>query len=207
MRPVSRILFCWPGLLRLWMWGDFVGLGWALVFALLLNSALVTTWIWDEVLPAGGRTLFWLSAIGLWLAAVAVTWWREPQQDKAGTTEDLFRRAQCEYLRGNWYQVELLLGQLFKRHPRDVEAGLIRAAMFRHRRSVEEARQQLRQVGRWDQAGTWQMEIEREWELVERLGTKSVATDEAPEEPGQPGPVATGGPPPDDEPGAVPRAA
>jgi protein involved in temperature-dependent protein secretion len=73
--------------------------------------------------------------------------------------------ARGEYLQGNWFQTEELVAQILRRNPRDVEARLLKATLLRHTGRWDEAREQLRQLQRLEGAGSWNMEIEREWLL------------------------------------------
>jgi hypothetical protein len=84
----------------------------------------------------------------------------EPAQDEAG--QDLFRSAQSEYLRGNWFQAEAILLRLLERDPRDAEARLLLATLLRHTKRFKEAREQLACLARFESAERWTEEIERE---------------------------------------------
>jgi predicted Zn-dependent protease len=135
---------------------------------------MLTTFVWPEWIPAGFRTAGWVVLLGGWSWAVLVSSRRMPylmgQRHRDGT-EALFREAQTEYLKGNWYQAQSLLEQVLRQNASDVDAGLMLVSLNRHVRRVAEANEQLTRLRRLDLAGKWSLEIERESVLLERLET------------------------------------
>ena len=85
------------------------------------------------------------------------------------TRDDLFRAALGEYLKGAWFEAESLLGQLVAQDNRDVDARLMLASLLRHTRRPLEARRQLDELDRLEKAARWQVEIERERQLLKHL--------------------------------------
>jgi thioredoxin-like negative regulator of GroEL len=81
----------------------------------------------------------------------------------------LFRRAQAEYLQGDYFQAEATLTGLLAREPRDAEARLLLATLLRHTQRYEEAEDQLKQLSRFETAARWQIEITCERALLKRL--------------------------------------
>ncbi len=71
MRVPTWITCVWPGLPRLWVRGDAAGLIWAVGFALLLNVAIITTFVYSELVSPPVRTALWWGLAGFWLASVA----------------------------------------------------------------------------------------------------------------------------------------
>ena len=172
MRGVSRITYLWPGLLRLWYHGDVIALAMAIAFAVLLNLLLVASfvrpgsalgsWSW-----AGwpGLVAFW--AFGVWQAARHHA--SSPDLGNAQNQQDLFIRAQAQYLKGHWVEAQSLLEQLIRENPRDIESHLLLSSVFRRSRRIDLSRRQLRQMGELPEAGRWRFEIQRELKLLEQI--------------------------------------
>ena len=181
MRYPGRILCLWPGLPQLWLQGQVSALVVAVAFSGLLQGMMLTSFIWSEWVPSGVRTAGWLTLLGGWLFALGVSWRRLPYlagERHRDCADALFREAQTEYLRGNWYQAQSLLEQVLRQNAGDVDAGLMLASLYRHVRRVEEARQQLRRLGQFELSEKWKLEIQREFEQLDRLESKSDATSE-----------------------------
>ena len=170
-----RWAYLWPGLARVRRDGDFYGLLVALLFSLFLNLAIISSFVWPKLLAPEIRVALWLIVAAVWFWTVGSAWFNwvmnSGSSDRDGI-EDLFSQAQTEYLRGNWYKVEHLLGKLLSRNDQDLEALLLLASMLRATRRFGEAKKQLRQLGQMDGASAWRTEIEREWNLVETYASE-----------------------------------
>ena len=90
-----------------------------------------------------------------------VTRWRNRGGDAAGPA-DPFGKAAEQYLKGNWFETECILAGLLRRDPRDVDAGLMLATLYRHTRRLDEAAERLDQLERLDEGVKWALEINRE---------------------------------------------
>ena len=171
MHTASRITCLWPGLFRLWYQGDLSALAAAIAFAVLLNcgaarqfarsGTLPGSWIW------GGWALvvaFWAMGVGRGLRQ------RSTSGDiaRSQNQQDLFIRAQTEYLRGHWVEAQTLLEQLIRRHPGDVESRLLLSSVYRRTRRIDLADQELRRLQGIDGAAKWQFEIRRELATLEQ---------------------------------------
>ena len=172
MRPVTLITCLWPGLAPLWWRGASLGLVEASAFALGLNLLLLATYVWPAWISAPWPLLGWLALSLFWLVAC----WRSVRQlptlvdnPPDAATEALFGAAQTQYLKGNWYDAEQLLRQLLVKRPRDVEAHLLLATLYRHDRRLDLARATLDKLERLDGAGRWWMEIANEKQRLVRL--------------------------------------
>jgi cytochrome c-type biogenesis protein CcmH/NrfG len=86
-----------------------------------------------------------------------------------------------EYLKGAWFEAESLLGKLVAQDHRDVDARLMLASLLRHTRRPLEARRQLDELQRLEKAEKWQVEIERERQLLKQA--EATLPDPLPEEP------------------------
>jgi len=81
--------------------------------------------------------------------------------------DTLFIQAQSEYLRGHWEEATGLLVRQIRKNPRDVEARLLLATLFRHTREYEKAKVELANAQKFDEAIEWRIEIDREFELLD----------------------------------------
>lgn len=172
MRPATFLTCLWPGLAPLWWRGRFVGLVEAVAFSLGLNLLLAATFIWPEWIAKTWTTLGWSSWGVFWLVAC----WRSIKQlptlvdsKPDAASEALFTQAQTEYLKGHWYDAEKLLQTLLRKRPRDVEAHLLLATLYRHDHRLEQAGVTLDRLEQLDGAGRWYLEILTERQRLKRL--------------------------------------
>jgi tetratricopeptide (TPR) repeat protein len=177
-----HLLSVWPGLARLWLRGHWAGLAVAIGFGGLLQLAFVVTFVWPQLLsrdlpvwatPIGA----WLLVVGFWIAGLRsnLALRREIAREAMGNplaVEPLLRRAQVEYLKGNWIEAEATVDELLRQRPADVEARLLLATLYRRTKRLDEARKQLEAIIALPSASTWIDEIETE---MKRLEAKSDA--------------------------------
>ena len=171
MRGVSRITYVWPGLYRLWYQGDLAALPLAIAFAVLLNAVLLVSFLRTGDVPGSWRLIGW----GAVVALGSVSAWRGIRGQASATSsvtepqrQDLFIRAQGEYLKGHWAEAQGLLEQLIRRQPDDVESHLLLSSVYRRSGRRELSRQRLAQVKRFEGAEYWRWEIQREFALLDR---------------------------------------
>ena len=62
MNLVRRSTLLWPGLPWLWLRGSRAGLLVAVAFAIVLDTAIVSTWVWTELVELQVAVLLWASA-------------------------------------------------------------------------------------------------------------------------------------------------
>ncbi len=171
MRRTPWATYLWPGLPQLWLDGAWAGLALAVAAAGLLDVLLLSTLIWVEWLSPAAVKFGWVTTGGLWIGAGIFT-----NHSRAKTSlvegevgQDLLRRAQAEYLQGDYFQAEATLAERLARHPRDAEARLLLATLLRHTQRIDEADDQLRQLTRLETAARWQIEISGERAQLKRL--------------------------------------
>jgi hypothetical protein len=168
--PILRwITVLWPGLPQAWLRGDLSALLMAVGFSVLLNLVVVASWVWIDLLTTPLLAVAWSGVILFWLVSTVTALVQMPALLRApsvGLAEDLFRTAQGEYLKGNWFEAELALNRLLEHDPGDVDAQLMLAALTRRIGQIAEAREQLRRLATLEGAGRWQSEIAREWQLL-----------------------------------------
>jgi hypothetical protein len=153
----------------LWWRGDWRGLLTAIGFAAALNLGLVTSFLWPQSLPSSVVGGGWVAILVLWLASA----WqgRRYLPEVCGTVgnrenEDLFIRAQGEYLKGHWYEAETLCRQLLQKSEMDVETRLMLATLCRRTGRMEDADRELAKLEQMDGAEKWALETARERRLL-----------------------------------------
>jgi hypothetical protein len=164
------ITVAWPGLAQLWFAGAWWGLALGVGFAWLANLALVSTFVWTELIDPWSRAGVWLVLVLVWVASAMLSVRQLRGFDPhaaSNAAEDLFRRAGREYLSGNWIAAEQLLTQLVRSNPRDVDAQLMLASLLRRTGQLTEASQRLRRLEATDGAEKWTAEIKRERQLLD----------------------------------------
>lgn len=190
-------LLCgWPGLAQLWLRGSYRSLFVATGFSLLMNVALVATFLWPELLGHVFPAVVWPIIFVLWLGTALLSmrmieqlagppkmsaeldrvnfssekdrndYDALPANQTVENRVDLFIEAQHEYLKGHLAEAESLLQRRLNQEPRDVESRLLLATAMRIDGRPDEAQQQLKLMERFDESVHWKFEIERERELM-----------------------------------------
>ncbi|MFI4877007.1 MAG: tetratricopeptide repeat protein [Blastopirellula sp. JB062] len=180
-------IYClWPGLAETWVYGRWQGLVWAGGFALLLNTALILHGVWPELAGEWIHHGIWYVVTAVWTTSVGWSAYRIARGGFDRTDESveaLFHAAQNEYLQGQWHQAEATLLRLLARDPRDAEARLMLATLYRHTRQFDAALDAIAKLNKLDAAGAWWPEIQRERRL---LAQRMADDDEQHEESTQP---------------------
>ncbi len=169
MRRMPWAVYLWPGLPQLSQRGSWPALVVALGAAALLDVALLATLVWDELLSADLRMVYWLFLLAAWGLSAGLSAWlyqREKRRREADANRDIFREALDHYLQGNWFAAEQALSRLLRKNRRDVEARLMLATLLRHTRRWDEAARQLDVLVRLEDAQKWELEIRHEAELL-----------------------------------------
>ena len=183
---LGQLLLCgWPGLAHLWLRGGWSSLIWAIGFSILLNLALIATFVWPALLGETFPLVSWIVVTTVWLGSALfslnrVSEWSatppmaavrplDPQSEPEPTSPDtLFIQAQREYLKGHWTEAATLVERILQREPRDIEARLLRATLLRHREQWMAALDELETLERFDESVHWRFEIQRERQWIER---------------------------------------
>lgn len=173
------IMLCgWPGLPGLWYRGQMSSLLVAVGFSILLNLALVSSFLWRWSLGETFPLVAWPIILLIWSTSAWVAHQRltdlmsVPSSEKVADPDrpdTLFIQAQREYLGGHWEEAESLLQRRIANAPRDVEARLLLVTLFRHTRRLDQARDQLSEMQRYDEALEWEFESDREQQLIELI--------------------------------------
>jgi len=158
----------------LWWRGDGKALLGALGFAAAVNLGLVSSLVWSESLPTWLLVAGWFALAAIWLGYAVHGWRLIPilrGEDGSPAREDLFVRAQAEYLNRHWLEAEELLHELLAEREQDAEARLMLATLYRHTGRTAEAADCLMRLERMDAGQRWRVEIVRERRLLEMEGT------------------------------------
>ena len=169
----------WPGLARLWLRGELGGLLTAVAFGLLLNFALITTFVWPQLVsrqvpPWAVPAMAWIAVVWFWGAGlraggqVAAKVARDGVPLDAESTAAL-QQAQLDYLKGHLLEAETGLNSLLARTPGDVCAWLLLASVQRRTRRLEEARQSLARLAELPGSVIWAEEVQRELAAIQKL--------------------------------------
>ena len=165
-------VYLWPGLPQIVSQGSWSRLAPALVAAVLasvaLNSLLVTTFVWRDVVTAEQRIILWSVLLIGWIAGASYSVWfdRRDLARRTTSTGTLFERALDAYLKANWFEAERALYRLLQDNDHDLDARLMLATLFRHTKRYDEATRQLNLLVRLDGAYRWSQEIQREGQLL-----------------------------------------
>lgn len=171
MHAVRYLTLVWPGLPWAWLRGSLSGLVLALAFAVSIDMAVVTTFIWPGLIELPLTVGLWTAVAVLWLVSAvsaaaafppALTPTRSPKAD------ELFVKARDAYLARDWVQAEARIRDLLKAAPTDGEAQLLRATLLRRTGRPAEARQALEQLAGSDSGLSWSHEIARERRRLEQ---------------------------------------
>lgn len=179
-----KALCSWPGLAGLWLQGRWTSLLLAVGFSLVLNLALVSTFVWPALLGSTTKMVLWPTLLVIWLVGAWNSWRLLNRSGKKGsesrdksspaTDDTLFIQAQTEYLKGDLTQAESLLVRQLQLDSRDVETRLLLASIYGRSRRIEKATRQLEMLGRLDESRPWKFEIGR---LRNQLQTMSPSTE------------------------------
>jgi hypothetical protein len=160
----------WPGLPQAWNGGRWPGAATALGFAAAVESLLLASWVWDELL---GDAAFWGLALATgcgWLIGITANrrWLaRHAATDERNAADDPFPAALTEYLQGNWFAAEQQCRDLIRLRRDDVDARLLLATLLRHTERKTEARAELDALAKLDGAAKWALEITHERRLLD----------------------------------------
>jgi hypothetical protein len=159
----------WPGMPWLWLRGSFAGLVLAIAFAVAVDVAVVTTWIWTELVDFRLSLALWTATTVVWLVstASAITSFPPPiPRGRAAAADALFVKARDAYLARDWLNAETKLRALLDLAPTDGEAQLLLGTLLRRVDRLDEATAALETLSRSDTGGPWRAAIARELERI-----------------------------------------
>ena len=176
MGRMPWVAYLWPGLPQMYRQGSWSALALAVGFAALVNLALAASLLWSELFAAGVRNAVWMAVVLLWGGSAGLAYWwdrRYPTPFRGSAAEDAFPEALDHYLKGNWFEAEHVLRGLLAENPRDLEAGLLLATLFRRTGRPREAETELNRLERYQGSEKWALEIGRERQLLHEARSES----------------------------------
>lgn len=178
MRAARYLTLLWPGLPWLWLRGSLPGLVVALGFAVTLDIAVLTTWIWSDLVDLPARLALWTATAATWAVATASAVAAFPPPLSAGRdaeSDALYMKARNAYLARDWLTAESTLRTLLRRDATDGEAQLLLGTLLRRVGRLGEARAALDQLSRADAGRIWQSAIAREMARIDADGREADA--------------------------------
>lgn len=176
----------WPGLPWLWLRGSLPGLVLALAFAITLDVAMLTTWIWTDLVDLPFRIAAWSGAVAIWLLGTLSALSAFPPPVPIGRSPSIearFVEARDAYLARDWIGAEERLRELLRLAPTDGEAQLLLGTLLRRVGRLPEARTALEALARSDAGARWHTAIARELSLVAAAAREPAEPAADPDEP------------------------
>jgi hypothetical protein len=140
----------------------------AIGFGALLDLGLLVSRMWTELFGLAAQTAIWLVLAATWIAAAALSrrWVARLQIGRLRSADDKlsldwFVQAREEYLKGNWFEAETVLGRLLDRNVLDIEARLLRANLLFRTARKREAASELDRLARAEGSEIWRVEMAR----------------------------------------------
>ena len=162
-----KVLLClWPGsggVLRQGRWSFLVI---ALIYGFALCGVVMACFHWSELLTGMLRWCAYVALGLLWLVLSSQSSRLEKRCHQMRlpppSNKDTLPDAQQHYLQGNWFEAECCLNMLLQKNPRDIEAMLMLATLYRHKERFDEANTLIRELERLEDAVRWKYEIRSE---------------------------------------------
>jgi len=164
MRAI-RSMALWPGLPNLWFRGELYSLVIAILFAVLLNLALLASFYWSDWLTVGFvRCLWGLLAVAIIGSALQTFFQPVPigYVRPSKECDELLKIAHVDYLRGQYLEAEASLHKILAGGHEDIEAALLLASIFRRTGRFRQALSCLAKLELLDQSRKWFVEIAKE---------------------------------------------
>ena len=179
MQALRYLTLVWPGLPWAWLRGSLSGLVLALAFAVSIDVAMVTTFIWPGLVELPLTVGLWTAVAVLWLVSTVTAAAAFPPPlavARSAAADELFAKARDAYLARDWLQAEARIRDLLKTTPTDGEAQLLHATLMRRTGRPAEARRALEQLARSDSGAAWGHEIAVE---LRRLAAPPASADDS----------------------------
>jgi len=173
MTPLRSLTLVWPGLPWLWLRGSVAGLVLALAFAVSLDVAVVTTFVWPGLVELPFTIAIWAATGVVWLVSTvsaAAAFPAPLARPPAAEIDPLFIAARDAYLARDWLAAETRLKALLELAPTDGEAQLLLATLLRRVGRLDEARSALDKLSASDAGRPWRAAIAAERSRIEEGG-------------------------------------
>ena len=134
---------------------------------------LLSTFLWTSWPGEGFPSIIWPIVGFIWVGSAILSFYQrkqltEPELSGAEAKDTLLIRAQTEYLKGNWSDVQSLISRRLEDEPRDIPARLLLATMFRRTGNLNGADHQLSVLSRFDESVEWHYEIALERKNIQQ---------------------------------------
>jgi hypothetical protein len=179
MRRMPWAVYFWPGLPQLAHYGSWAGLLLAIGATVLLNAALLGSFVWSELIASDVRIISWLCLGIVWSVSGGFSaWWdfRRRSRPPGNGSSDPYSEALDHYLKGNWFEAERAANRLLRNNSRDLEARLMLATLLRHTKRFDDATRQLNILVRLEGSKKWEVEIRREGELLTEARNNTITS-------------------------------
>lgn len=176
VQAARYLTLAWPGLPWLWLRGSAAGLVLAIAFAVVIDAAMLTTFIWTELVDLQVAVGFWTAAAAIWIVATVSAVSAFPPALPIGrdaTVDAMFIAARDAYLSRDWLSAESKLRAALELAPTDGEAQLLLATLLRRVGRLDEAREALGKLSRSDAGAPWRSAIVRELDMLGRRTERS----------------------------------
>ena len=151
----------------------------AILFAACLNFLLVARFIYPEwLIPSLVRIACWV-AVAVWISLVVRQMGQLPallQPRSVADTPDPFPQARDLFLQAQWAEAEAKLAHCLEIDPRDCQALLMLAAVYRHTERFAAAQHALDMLRRLETADHWGLECQTEQRKLDRAQREDVET-------------------------------
>jgi len=158
MTAFRYLTLAWPGLPWLWLRGSRGGLVVAVAFAVSLDVAVITTFIWPDLVELPIAVAVWTATAIVWLVSTvsALAAFPPPLAEPSPAAVDpLFVKARSAYLARDFVTAETRLRELLELAPTDGEAQLLLATLLRRAGRLAEARDALEKLSASDAGIRW----------------------------------------------------
>ena len=182
MSAFRHLTLAWPGLPWLWLRGSLAGLVLALAFAVMFDVAVVTTFIWPDLVELPFTLAVWTAVVVVWLVSTVSAAAAFPPalaKPPAAEVDPLYVRARDAYLARDWLAAETRLRELLVVSPTDGEAQLLLGTLLRRVGRLDEARVALGKLSASDSGTRWRAAIAAELSRIEAAG-RGASTPEEP---------------------------
>ncbi|MFM7138629.1 MAG: tetratricopeptide repeat protein [Planctomycetota bacterium] len=173
MASLRYLTLVWPGLPWLWLRGSIAGLVLALAFAVSLDVAVVTTFVWPGLVELPFTIAVWAATGVVWLVSTvsaAAAFPPSLARPPAAEIDPLFVKARDAYLARDWLVAETRLRELLEIAPTDGEAQLLLATLLRRVGRLDEARTALDKLSASDSGRRWRAASAAERDRIENGG-------------------------------------
>jgi thioredoxin-like negative regulator of GroEL len=165
MTAFRYLTLAWPGLPWLWLRGSRGGLVLALAFAVSLDVAVITTFVWPDLVELPITVAVWTATAVVWLVSTVSALAAFPPRlatPAPAAVDPLFVKARDAYLARDFIVAETRLRELLELAPTDGEAQLLLATLLRRAGRLVEARDALEKLSASDAGIRWRAAIAAE---------------------------------------------